>query len=635
MLCVKGKFGYKFIDHPDRLKTPLIKRNGKFEEATWDEAYEIIATNFNRIKSKNGSESLAGLASARVTNEENYLFQKMVRVVFGTNNVDHCARLCHASTVAGLATTLGSGAMTNSIGEIVDSDVIFVSGSNTTEAHPVIGAKIRQAVQRGAKLIVAEPRKIDLVEDSVLFLQIKPGTNVALYNGMMNVIINENLVNKKFIDERSEGYQELVDVIKNYTPDVVAKICEVSAVDIIKAARLYAKADKASIFYSMGVTQHSTGTSGVMSISNLAVICGHIGRESTGVNPLRGQNNVQGACDMGCLPGDLTGYQKVFNKETLEKFEKSWNVKLSDKPGLTVTEILNEAGKENIKFLYIMGENPMVSDPDINHVKEALLKLEFLVVQDIFMTETAELADVVLPATTFAEKEGTFTNTERRVQRIRKAINPIGSSKPDWLIITELMNKLGFTCSYKNPSEIMDEVSTLTPIYAGISYDRINLKGLQWPCPDKNHPGTKFLHAEKFSRGKALLKPAEYIKSAELPDADYPFILTTGRNLYQYHTRTMSGKVDGLNEIAGESYIELNPEDAYKMNIQNDEIVVVSSRRGSVSVKARVTDVVSDGVVFMPFHYAEGAANYLTNNVIDPTAKIPEFKVCAVNIKKQ
>jgi formate dehydrogenase major subunit len=337
---------------------------------------------------------------------------------------------------------------------------------------------------------------------------------------------------------------------------------------------------------------------------------------------------------MGCLPGDLPGYQKVFNKEIIEKFEKSWKVKLSDKPGLTVTEILNEAGKENIKFLHIMGENPMVSDPDINHVKESLEKLEFLVVQDIFLTETAALADVVLPATTFAEKDGTFTNTERRVQRIRKAVNPIGSSKPDWLILTELMTKLGYSSNYNQPSEIMDEISALTPSYTGISYDRINLKGLQWPCPDKNHPGTKFLHAEKFSRGKALLKPAEYIKSAELPDADYPYILTTGRNLYQYHTRTMTGKVDGLNQIAGESYIEVNPEDAYKLDIKNGDKVTVSSRRGSVTVKAKVTDIVSDGIVFMPFHYADGAANYLTNNVIDPTAKIPEFKVCAVSINK-
>jgi formate dehydrogenase major subunit len=524
--------------------------------------------------------------------------------------------------------------MTNSIAEVLNSDVIFVTGSNTTETHPVIGSKIRRAVANGAKLIVAEPRRIDLVKQADVFMQITPGTNVALYNGMMNVILEEGLQDEAFIKERCENYEELAKVIKEYTPERVAEICGINAEDIRVAARLYANAKAASIFYSMGVTQHSTGTSGVMGTSNLALLCGHIGKESSGVNPLRGQNNVQGACDMGCLPGDFTGYQKVANPEAVAKFEKAWGVKLSTEPGHTVTEIIPMAGKGEIKFLYIMGENPMLSDPDQKHVRAGLEALDFLVVQDIFLTETAELADVVLPAASFAEKDGTFTNTERRVQRVRQAIPAPGQAKADWVILQEMMAKLGYEKTYANAAEIMDEIASVTPSYGGINYARLENESLQWPCPTTDHPGTKFLHKDKCARGLGLLKPWEFKPSAELPDSDYPFILSTGRILYHYHTKTMTGKVDGLNNLFPESFVEINPAAAKKLGVAEGGKVRISTRRGAVQATAKVTDKLKENVIFMPFHFADGPANALTNPVLDPIAKIPEFKSCAASVEK-
>jgi len=635
LLCVKGKFGYNFINHKDRLTKPLIRKDGVLQEAEWDEAISYIADKIKTIKTESGPDALAGLSSARCSNEDNYVFQKMIRAVFGTNNVDHCARLCHASTVAGLATTLGSGAMTNSIAEAADQDVIFVTGSNTTETHPVIGSLIRQAKHKGAKIIVAEPRRIPLCRDADVFLQIKPGTNVALFNGMMNVIISEGLQDQAYIDERTEGYEELCEVVKDYTPEVVAEICGIDAEELKKAARLYAKADKAGIYYAMGVTQHSTGTEGVMGTSNLALLCGKIGKYGCGVNPLRGQNNVQGACDMGCLPGDMPGYQKIFNDTVREKFENAWGVKLSGKPGLTVTEIMNAVEEGNIRGLYIMGENPMMSDPDITHVEKALKACELLIVQDIFLTETAALADVVLPGCTFAEKDGTFTNTERRVQKIRKAIPTVGESKADFQILSEVMAALGYENSFHTAEEVFAEMASVTPSYGGMSYERLEKGGLQWPCPTPDHPGTPILHVGKFSRGdRALFKPAPYRPSAETPDSEYPMIFTTGRILYHYHTSTMTGRVEGLMNISGHSYVELNPADAAKMGIASGDQVKVSSRRGQLVVEARVTDIVAEGVLFMPFHFADGPANMLTNTVIDPIAKIPELKVCAARIEK-
>lgn len=634
LLCVKGKFGYKFINHEDRLKTPLIKRHGKFEEATWEEAYDYILENYNTTKKYYGNKAFAGLASARCTNEENYLFQKMIRAVMGTNNVDHCARLCHSSTVAGLATTLGSGAMTNSIEEANKLESIFVIGSNTTENHPVIGAKIKQAIRNGAKLVVADPRRIELADKADVFLQIKPGTNVALLNTMMHVIINEGLQDLEYIKERTENYESLVELVKDYTPEEGAKICGVSKEDIIEAAKIYARAENSAIFYSMGITQHSKGTHNVMSISNLALLCGNIGNEYGGVNPLRGQNNVQGACDMGGLPNVFPAYQSVTNEDSVKKFEEAWGVELSREVGLTIPEIIDEADKDNIKFLYIMGENPMISDPDINHIEKALKKLDFLVVQDIFITETAQLADVILPAASFAEKDGTFTSTERKVQRVRKAIEPVGNCKPDWIILMEVMNKLGYSKVYNNPSEIMDEIRSLTPSYQGISYERIEDDGLQWPCPTLEHPGTKILHVDKFAKGRATFIPCDYASSFEETDQEYPYTLVTGRILYHYHTRTMTGKVDGLNEKAPHSYIEINPITAKKLGLSDNEKINVSSRRGEIQTYVKITDIVDEDVFFMPFHFADGAANYLTNNNLDPICKIPDLKVCAISVQK-
>lgn len=526
--------------------------------------------------------------------------------------------------------------MTNTIKEVQDSECMFVIGSNTTENHPVIGSMMKQAREKGAKLIVADPRKIELADYADVFMQIHPGTNIALLNGMMNVIVEKELYDKKYIDEKTENFEELVKLVKEYTPERVAKICGVKEEDIVKAARIYGESNTAGIYYAMGITQHSTGTHGVMSVSNLALMCGNVGKEFGGVNPLRGQNNVQGACDMGALPSDLPGYQKVFKEEIVEKFEKAWDTRLSTQVGLTIPEIMDGCGDDSIRFLYIMGENPMVSDPDINHVKKSLTNVDFLVVQDIFLTETAELADVVLPASSFAEKDGTFTNTERRVQRVRKAIEPVGDSKPDWQIIMEIMNKVGYKKKYLDASSIMDEISSVTPQYGGINYKRLEEDplGLQWPCTDKNHPGTPFLHKEAMARGVGLFMPCEYVKSAELPDKEYPFTFTTGRILYHYHTRSMTGRVEGLNTLAPSSYVEINEITARKMKIKDGDIVKLSSRRGQIETTARITDIIDEGVLFMPFHYAEGAANYLTNNSLDAIAKIPELKVAAVRMEK-
>ena len=524
--------------------------------------------------------------------------------------------------------------MTNSVRETVDNDVLFVIGSNTTENHPVIGTQMKQAKKKGAKIIVADPRRIELADQADVFLQIKPGTNIALLNGMMNYIIENELYDKEYIDKRTENFEEVKQVVKDYTPEKVAEICEVNKDDIIKAARIYAESDRAGIYYAMGITQHTTGTHNVIAISNLALMCGNIGKEFAGVNPLRGQNNVQGACDMGCLPSDLPGYQKVFKEEIAEKFEKAWGVSLSRQVGLAISEMIHGAETGDIKFLYIMGENPMVSDPDITHVQHALESVDFLVVQDIFLTETAEFADVVLPAASFAEKDGTFSNTERRVQRVRKAIEPVGNAKADWQILMEIMNKAGYNKIYLDTSEIMDEIASVTPSYGGITYERIEDEGIQWPCPTKEHPGTKYLHKEAIARGRGLFFPVEYTGSAETKSEEYPFILTTGRVLYHYHTRTMTGRVDGLNKKVPSSFIELNEVTANKMGIKDGEVVKVTSRRGNINIAVKVTDIVDEDVVFIPFHFAEGAANYLTNTKLDPIAKIPELKVAAVKIEK-
>ena len=639
LLCVKGRFGsFNFVHSPERLKYPLIKNHetGEFERATWDEALDLIASKFTEIKKQYGSDSLAGFACSRSPNEDCYMLQKMVRCAFGTNNVDNCARVCHSATVAGLAMTLGSGAMTNPIADITeDVDVIMLVGSNPEEAHPVIGMQIRQAVERGTRLIVVDPRDIGLSKSADIHLKLKPGTNVAFANGMMNVIISEGLADEEFIRTRTEGFEELREIVKDYTPEKVAEICHIDPDHLREAALMYAKAQKAPIIYCLGVTEHSTGTEGVMSMSNMAMMVGKLGKSGCGVNPLRGQNNVQGACDMGAMPGDFPGYQKVTNPEVVAKFERAWGVKLSNKPGMHATDVFGAAIRKEIRGLFIFGEDPVVTDADQNHIRKALESLDFFVLSDLFMTETAQYADVILPGTSYAEKEGTFSNTERRVQRVRKAVQLEGEMRLDTDIFIDLMNRMGYQQPQLTSEEIMDEIASVTPIFGGISHRRLDKKGsLQWPCPDKNHPGTPILHVGKFSRGLGWFYPAEYTPSAELPDEEYPFIMMTGRILYHYNTRAMTGKTPGLMEREGHSFIEINTEDAARLGIENGEKVKVSSRRGSIVSTARVGEKVSPGETWMPFHFPDGNANVLTNAALDKYARIPEYKVCAIRVEK-
>jgi formate dehydrogenase alpha subunit len=529
----------------------------------------------------------------------------------------------------------GSGAMTNSIGDIRHAKCLFVIGSNTTENHPVIALEVKAAVrQGGAKLIVADPRRIELVDFAHLWLRHTPGSDVALLNGMLQVIISRGWQNQAFIQERTEGFEAVAESVKDYTPEMVEKITGVPAQDIIEAARLYTRSPHSSILYAMGITQHATGTNNVLALANLAMASGQIGKPFSGVNPLRGQNNVQGACDMGGLPNVYTGYQRVDDESVRHKFEKAWGVPLSSRPGLTLTEMMKAVGEKKIRALFILGENPLLTDPDANKVKEELKHLDLLVVQDIFLSETAELAHVVLPASSFAEKDGTYTNTERRIQRVRQAIPPVGDSRPDGEILCDLSTRLGYPMHYDSPEAVMEEIASLTPSYGGIRYSRLEGLGLQWPCPTPEHPGTPYLHRERFTRGKGKFHLTPYIPPPELPDDEFPFILTTGRVLYHYHS-LISRKSKGLSEIYPEGVVEIHSEDAARLGIRPDNgFVEVASRRGKVRVKAEIGDKVPPGVVFMTFHFKEAAANLLTLDVLDPVAKIPGYKVCAVKVTK-
>jgi formate dehydrogenase alpha subunit len=536
--------------------------------------------------------------------------------------------------VAGLAAAFGSGAMTNAIAEMEHSKCIFIIGSNTTEAHPLIGSRILKAKERGAKLIVADPRRIQLSFYADIFVRQQLGTDVALINGIMNVIVKEKWYDQKFVEERTEGFKEFQKVVEKYTPENVEKITGVKAEDVRKIAELYARSESSSIVYAMGITQHITGVDNVKSLANLAMLCGQIGRESTGVNPLRGQNNVQGACDMGGLPNVYPGYQSVSDSQIAEKFGKAWGTKLSTKPGMTVPEMLKAAMAGEMKAMFILGENPMVSDPDIQHVEKSLEALDFLVVQDIFMTETAKLANVVLPGVSFAEKDGTFTNTERKVKRVRKAIEPIGSSRQDWEVICDLSTRMGYPMHYDDPSKILEEVAQVTPSYGGIYYDRIETEGLHWPCPNRAHPGTPYLHKDRFSRGLGLFHAIEYLPPEELPDKEYPLMMTTGRIYVHYHTGTMTRRSPSLSKEVEEGFAEINPRQAKELGIVQGEKIKVFSRRGEIEIKADLSERMERNTIFIPFHFVESAANILTNPAFDPIAKIPEFKVCAVKIEK-
>jgi formate dehydrogenase alpha subunit len=634
-LCVKGWNCHEFVQHPDRLTTPLIK-DGKtaFKRATWDEALGRTAARLAEIKKQYGPDAIGILGSAKCTNEENFVLMKFARAVIGTNNVDHCARLCHSSTVGGLAAAFGSGAMTNSIDEIKDARVIFAIGTNTTEQHPMIGMHMLEARDRGATLIVADPRRTQIAQFSHLHLRHKSGTDVALLNAMMHVIMAEGLVDVSFIRQRTENFDDFEKRVMTYTPEVAERITSVPAEDIRKAARLYATEKRSMLFYSMGITQHITGVDNVRSCANLVMLTAHIGQPMTGLNPLRGQNNVQGACDVGALPDVYTGYQKVVDPASRKKFEFAWSRPLPEKPGLTLTEMMDAIHEGKIRALYIMGENPVISDPDSSHVREALSKLDFLAVQDIFPSDTAEYAHVIFPAATFAEKDGTYTNTERRVQKIRAAVPPAGESKPDYEIICGLAKLMGYPMDYRASHEIMEEIAILTPSYGGILHHRLDAGfGLQWPCFGMDHPGTPYLHRKKFARGMGAFIPVEFIPPAEPTDDEYPFILTTGRSYFHYHTGTMCRRTATLEREEPECMVELNPADAERLAVRNNDFVNVRSRRGHIEVRARVTGTVPEGIVFIPFHFREAAVNLLTINAVDPNAKIPEFKVCAVAVE--
>ena len=537
--------------------------------------------------------------------------------------------------MAGLATTFGSGAMTNSINDIPDARCILAIGTNTTEAHPIIGMNVRRAVRKGTKLIVANPLEIGLVRDAHLWLRHRSGTDVVLLMGMMKIIVDEGLMDASFIEQRCENFDAFKDSLKDYPLSVVEEITGLPGEKVAEAARMYATNKPSTILYTMGITQHTHGTDNVMAVANLAMLTGNIGKPGSGVNPLRGQNNVQGACDVGALPNVYTGYQSVADEKMKEKFEAAWGVSLNPKPGRTLTEIIPAAHEGEIKAIYLMGENPSLSDPDSKHVREALKKLELFVVQDIFLSETAQLADVVLPACSFAEKEGTFTNTERRVQRVRKAIEPVGDSKPDWWIICQIARRMGAKgFDFDSPVQIMEEITRLTPSYGGINYNRLEKGTLQWPCPTEEHPGTAILHTTIFSRGKGRFVPLVYRPPAEMPDAEYPLVLTTHRSLFQYHTGTMTRRVKGLNVFKGEERVAINPADAQSLDIADGEMVRVVSRRGEVTAKALVTESSPPGTIAMTFHFVESPTNELTNPAYDPVAKIPELKVSAVRVEK-
>ncbi|ENT6849491.1 formate dehydrogenase subunit alpha [Vibrio vulnificus] len=637
MLCVKGRYGFDFVASEERLTTPLIRKDGWLQPASWQEAIRLIADKFSTIKQDFGGRALAGFSSAKTTNEDNYAFQKFMRRELGTNNVDHCARLCHASTVTGLEASLGSGAMTNDIPSIKHSDVIFIIGSDTSAAHPVIASHIKQAVRHhGARLIVADPKRIGMADHAELYLAHRPGTDVMLINGVMQQIIKNGWYDMEYIEERVDGFDTMLQEVMSpaYSLDKVELVTGVKADDIFAMARMIGTAKRTAVYYSMGITQHTTGHDNVRSIANLQLLCGNIGIEGGGINPLRGQSNVQGACDMGALPNNYPGYQKVYNPLVREKFVIEWDAPhLSAEPGLTLTEIIDGACRRDVRALYVMGENPVLSDPNQAHVIEGLEALDFLVVQDIFLTETAQYADVVLPSCSFAEKSGHFTNTERRVQRISPAVNPPGEAKEDWRIIQEIANAMGSDWHYRSVADITNEITRVTPQYAGLKWENITPEGVQWPSNKNNPAGTRIMHQTQFTRGKGQMEAIPFRYAAELPDEEYPLVLTTGRVLEQFHTGTMTRKTQGLNNLAGPRAM-ISVQDAEALGIGNGDMLKVSTRRGEIEIAAFVTKRMQAGVVFIPFHFVESPVNRLTTTATDPHAKIPEFKVAAVRIEK-
>lgn len=670
-LCVKGRYGYDYSHHTQRLTMPLIRKESAYpkqplsadfedyrdfrrslrseewntriretyREASWDEALDLVAEKLTAIKQDDGPGALAGFGSAKVTNEEAYLFQKLVRAVFGTNNVDHCTRLCHASSVAALMETIGSGAVSNIFQEALESDVLFVIGSNTNENHPVAASYFKQASERGVKLIVLDPRRPPMADYADYYVRFKPGTDVALLNGIMHIILREHLHDEDFITSRTEDFNDLQKTVEKYTPALTAQITGVPESLIEAVALTYGHAGRAMIFWGMGISQHTTGTDNARSLISLCLMTGNIGRPGTGLHPLRGQNNVQGASDVGLIPMVLPGYQDVTDDSIRKTFEDTWAVPLDPTPGLTVVEIMHAALDGKIRGMLMMGENPFLSDPNMNKVRKALQNLDFLVVQDIFLTETAEFADVILPASTSAEKTGTYVNTNRMVQIGRQAITPPGQARIDGDILIDLANRMidlspseeqstDRRWQYDTPQQVWDEIVSLTPIFDGITYDDMTVRTVIWPHDEQ------IIFVDEFPRGRGKFVPAEFTPADELPDEDYPLVLNTGRMLQHWHTGTMTRRAKALDAIAPEPFVEMTPEDMDRLNLVDGEQVEVSSRRGAIRLKTKMSDRVSPGSVFIPFHFKEAAANLLTNDALDPDGKIPEFKFCAVKVEK-
>ncbi|HRZ41346.1 MAG TPA: formate dehydrogenase subunit alpha [Bacteroidales bacterium] len=643
-LCVKGRFGYDFIHSPERLTVPLIRKDGVFTEASWDEALGLVARKLSEIRNTYGPGALAGYSSAKCTNEDNYIFQKFVRIAFGTNNVDYCTRLCHASTVVAMLRSIGDGAGSNSIEDFETTDLLVVIGNNIIETHPITATYVKRGIKKGMKVLVIDPKWTPLVPMATLALQPRLGTDVALLNGMIRVIIQEGLYDEDFIrkrvDKGMEAFEALKELTEKYTPEVTETITGVKAADIVKAARMYATSPTAMIATGMGMSQQVTGSNNVFSLINIMLISGQIGKERVGIDPPRGQNNVQGATDVGASPVNYPGYIPVTNAENRRKVAGVWGVpfeSLSGTPGLTTVEIAKAAYDGKVKGLYIMGENPMVTDPNLNHTEEAFRKLDFLVVQDIFMTQTARLADVVLPASAFAEKDGTFVNSDRRVNRVRWAVEMPGEAREDWQILLEVSRRMGYPMpEYRDASEIFDEIARVTPMMAGISYNRIEHEGIQWPCPTPDHPGTGTLFLDRFNtpNGLAVINPVDYVPQTEKVSDDYPFLLNSGRILFQYHSSTMSGRNDALNAYASESYVIVHPHDALKQGLSEGCTVRIWSKQGELTTRVSIREEVLEGELFMPFHFGDALVNKLTRDDLDPFSKIAPFKLSAVNLQK-
>jgi len=668
-LCVKGRYGFDYASHPHRLQKPLIRRDAfypkqplspeirsskrtkgrgglvryedvmpAFREATWDEALELVARRFKQIRDEHGSQALSGFGSAKCSIEEAYTFQKLVRVAFGTNNVDHCTRLCHASSVAALLETIGSGAVTNTFAGIRDSDVALLTGTNATSNHPVAASFFKQAAARGTKLIVVDPRRPDLANYAWRYAKIRSGSDVAFYNGVMHVIIDEGLVDRDYVEKFTSGFEALKELTAKYPPDVAGEICGIEPDLIREIARAYGGAKAAMTYWGMGISQHTHGTDNARCLISLCLLTGNCGRPGTGLHPLRGQNNVQGASDAGLIPMVYPDYQKVADPAVREKFEKAWGVSLDPNPGLTVTEITDAAHTGKVKGMYCMGENPFLSDPNVQKVRKALSNLDFLVVQDIFLTDTAECADVILPATSYLEKTGTYTNTDRRVQIGHKAIDAPGEARLDWKIVCEVATRMGYPMHYEASHEIFDEFVSLTNEYKGLDYEIIGSQGRLWPAPDRSaHDGIEVLFGDGFptADGRGKFVPCEYQPAKELPDEDYPLVLNTGRLLEHWHTGTMTRRSYALDAISPDAFCEMHPDDLARIGVKNHDMVRVISRRGEITLSVHASDHGAAGTIFVPFHFREAAANVLTTDAIDPFGKIPEFKFCAVRVEPE